>query len=115
MKRLACAFLITLLGGLSTKAGTNEIKGFVYHSCKQSRCVEVKAARAWLSQGDGSFVTDGPTVVSLLESGRVHESYNGTDAISQPALDTITLERSAGVVLFNLRDGKAEIYGGGRK
>lgn len=62
----------------------------------------------------GSFVTDGLTVVSVLDGGRVRESFEGTDAVSQSSLDTVTLERSAGVVLINLKDGKTEVYGGGR-
>lgn len=114
MRRILVATAILFYGGLSAHGVSNEIKGFVFHSCEQNRCVEVKAGRAWISQADGSFVTDGLTVVSVLDGGRVRESFEGTDAVSQSSLDTVTLERSAGVVLINLKDGKTEVYGGGR-
>lgn len=103
------------LVSFSAQAGNNEIRGFIFHSCEANRCIEVKAERAWLSQGDGSFVTEGKTSLSVFDDGKVKSTYVGREAIAQPELDTITLEQDNGVVLLNLKDGKAEEFGRGVK
>ena len=110
---LAVAMSVILLSSLSAQASSNEIRGFIFHSCEANRCIEVKAERAWLSQGDGSFVTDGKTSLSVFDDGKVKSTYVGLEAIAQPQLDTITLEQDNGVPLVNLKDGQAEEFGRG--
>lgn len=109
--------LILALHSISHSAmgAANEIRGFVFHSCESARCIEVKADRAWLSQGDGSFVTDGRTALAVFENGKMKRTYIGLEAIAQPSLDTITLEQEDGIILVNLKDGKAEEFGRGVK
>lgn len=107
-----------ILIGISSAAaiargGNNEMTGFRYQSCEGTKCVVVSAPKAWISQANGAFIATGisdssaaPLVrnavtFQLVESGKVKREFKGDEVANQPEVQSMTVESSTSVVLYD--------------
>lgn len=94
-------------------SAAGEITGFRFMSCEASVCIEVEARKAWLSQTNGAFVaSDG--LLKIIKNGKVTREIRGTEIVSQPEIDMVTVESGATVAMVNLKTASVEVYGGAR-
>lgn len=113
---LLLAFLSSVsgLGSFNSHAASSQhmIQGFRFATCDAKQCVEASSAKAWLSQIDGGFSSDGPTQIVLRKAtGELVQEFTGTEASYSPTVQVITLEFEEGGSLFiSLRDGSVRRF-----
>ncbi len=99
----------------------HQIEGFHFRSCAKQICVEVRAQRAWLSQLNGAFTTEGNTNVKVSRETAASEldqivdphrqidvlELSGTTATFNPKLNVLRLDDHSGDSnLISLQDGR---------
>ncbi len=100
-------------GASREPSAAGAITGFRFTSCEAALCITVEAPKAWLSQTNGAFVAaDG--VLKILKDGKVTRELRGTEIVSQPEIDMITVEAGETVTMVNLKNASLEVYGGSR-
>jgi len=91
-----------------SNTANNVMENFSFTSCTKVECIEVKAAKAWLSFASGGFTTEGTTYVRVLKPfGELRSSQVGITATLNPNLEVLVLEKeNNGVELYSLRNQK---------
>lgn len=100
-------------GASREPSAAGEITGFRFTSCEAATCIMVEAQKAWMSQTNGAFVAS-EGVLKVLKDGKVTRELRGTEIVSQPEIDMITVEAGETVTMVNLKNASMEVYGGGR-
>ncbi len=102
--------------GSSAFAGSGEIKGFRYVTCENRKCISVEAPKAWLSQSNGSFVASGEAggrddqaIMKMTDDGKVTREFRGTEIVSQPEIDSMTIESDKSVILVGVKKSSVEV------
>lgn len=120
-RTVASVGFLVLFFQSQSSAGGSEIAGFRYVTCEAKKCISVEAPKAWVSQSNGSFVASGDSssgknasatkiaVMRILDDGKVIHEFRGNEIVSQPEIDSITVESDASVILIGIRNSTVEV------
>lgn len=112
---LSASIVSTCVGSFGL-AGSGEITGFRYVTCDAGKCISVESPKAWVSQSNGSFVASGDigskfdqATIKLIDAGHVTHEFRGTEIVSQPEIDAMTIESDSSVILIGVKNSSVEV------
>lgn len=114
MKTLSLMILASASTAFASEGpqGNQMISGFKFQTCREQKCIEVGAEKAWMSQLGFSFTTEGATTITVRDGAKT-TVVKGSDATMNERLKLLVVDDASGNVRMFSLDELQEV--GGRR